>query len=130
MAKLDSFTRGFLVRPFGVSRAKRAGVPRAATPEFQERFYDLNQSLYDTSPLVGQIMRDIDDDEIVYQKGEGAELVTQDNGSLVPWRGTILMCKYLVARRVELAKQSTPNLADKTLPDGGASSDLIFRYLD
>lgn len=106
------------------------GIPSTKSPKFEQWYFELNQSLYDTSEMVGKIMRDMTDDDIIYQKGEGPELVNEVNGTLIPRKGAVLMSKYFVARRVELVRQAMSDWDQKTVLDVGASSDLLFRYLE
>lgn len=99
--------------------------------DFEEVFYDLNRSLEGESELVRRIMSSITDQEIVYQKGEGPEVVIPDGqGGMVPRKGTMLMLKYFIAKRVELVLESVPDMEHKSLLDVGATSDLLFRYFN
>jgi ubiquinone/menaquinone biosynthesis C-methylase UbiE len=105
-------------------------ISKPDTPRFWQWLATFNQSLHDRSPLIGEIMRDISDDEVIYQKGEGAEMVYREKGRLAPQTGIILMSKYFIARRVELVRHATSDLDRRTVLDVGATSDLIFRYLN
>lgn len=99
--------------------------------DFEEVFYDLNRSLEGESELVRRIMGGITDQEIVYQKGEGPEVVIPDGqGGMVPRKGTMLMLKYFIAKRVELVLESAKDIEHKSLLDIGATSDLLFRYFN
>lgn len=116
-----------IIRPF----YRPLGIPLSNDNlQFEKLFYDLNKSLFDESPLINKVMSDITDNEVIYQKGEGSELVLNIDGKQVPREGTILMSKYFIAKRVDLILQSTRELEHKTLIDVGATSDVIFRYLN
>lgn len=107
-----------------------AGVPRTTNcPEFEEIFFDLGRDLPRESPLVARLLEEITDDEVIHQKGEGPEIVLEQEGKLLPRRGAIQMNKHFIARRVELVREAIPDIESRSLVDVGASSDLIFRYL-
>lgn len=98
--------------------------------QFEKLFYDLNKSLFEESPFINKVMSDITDNEVIYQKGEGAELILNIDGKVIPRKGAILMSKYFIAKRVDLILQATKELKHKNLIDVGATSDVIFRYLN
>lgn len=106
------------------------GIPLTKTdPRFEDWFYELNQPLYQSSDLVQRIMMEISDEEVVYQKGEGPELVLRCGDRIVPRRGAVVRSKYFVGRRVELILQITGGLDGRRVLDVGATSDLLFRFL-
>lgn len=120
---LHKFTRDLFYRC--------AGVPLTNLYEpFEEMFRDLNQSLYEESPLIGEIMRDLSDEETINQTGEGPTVVIRDGDKITPRVGAIVMLKYFYAKRIELIQQSAGDISKKTFLDVGGTNDILFRHLN
>ncbi|OGS37027.1 MAG: hypothetical protein A2293_15480 [Elusimicrobia bacterium RIFOXYB2_FULL_49_7] len=110
---------------------KAAGIPLTNNSlEFESMFHELNMSFYNESNFISSIIEGIRDEEIIYQKGEGPEAVFNSSGNLIPREGMILMLKYFIAKRIELILDGANDPGGKSILDVGATSDLLFRYLN
>ena len=104
------------------------GVPLNKDASYEERLYRFCEPLMQEHPRIAEIMDGISDEEIVFQKGEGPEVVLSKD-PLVARKGFARISKYFIAKRVQLILEQAPNIAGCDILDVGATSDLLFRYL-
>lgn len=98
--------------------------------EFEDLFYDLNQSLYQESDFIRKTMEGITDEEVIYKRGEGPLFVFKIDGKMVPRKGAIVMAKYFIAKRLELILQSIKDYENKKIIDVGTTSGIFLRHLN
>jgi len=107
-------------------------IPKLDTEPFENYIRLLVRNQINTDPDTRTIIDSLTDEQIIYKKGEGPELVfKRNNGSLIPRVGAILMCKYFIAKRFLLLKKclSAEEIKNLTFLDVGATSGLFLRFL-
>lgn len=97
--------------------------------EFEELFEELNQNLCEENSFIKQVISEVTDEQVIYKKGEGPEVVFKEGDKLIPRKGTLIMVKYFIAKRLELILNALGNYEHARILDVGATDGLFLRYL-